>query len=289
MNKPIEYYLNLPYTLELIYDPDQAWFVRVKELPGCTSQGDTPNEAIEMIKDAMQVWLEIALEDGDTIPEPRPDEDYSGKFVVRVPKSLHRQLVEAADAEEVSLNQYINVALSQTVGTESIPLPAVKTQEPGANVFWPGLENAIHSILASQGKTAQAGQIDERLFAEWSGQKMHELADSYRQGRFSEALSQLQVLLQIFRENAWRSAAINLWVQMLSFQKQIIQDMQQQQEEAAQEAQVLSQVGDMLRQINRGQLQGERSRASYSQAAMKPELALQAGLFGSKVQVTDHE
>ena len=115
MEKNINYYLNLPYTIELQQDPEEGWFVRVKELPGCMSQGDTPEEAFEMIRDAMQGWLEIALEDDLPIPEPRPEEDYSGKFVVRVPKSLHRKLVEEAEREGVSLNQYINVTLARSV------------------------------------------------------------------------------------------------------------------------------------------------------------------------------
>ena len=120
MEKTVEYYMGLPYTIELQRDPVEGWFVRVKELPGCMSQGETPEEAIEMIQDAMQGWLEVSLEMGDAIPEPRPEEDYSGKFVVRVPKSLHRQLVETADREGVSLNHYINVALAQAV---SAPTP----------------------------------------------------------------------------------------------------------------------------------------------------------------------
>ena len=116
MEKTLDYYLALPYTFELQYDREDAWFVRVKELPGCMSQGNTPEEAIEMIQEAMELWLEVALEDGLPIPEPRDLDDYSGKFVVRVPRSLHRELVERAEEEGVSLNQYVNVALARAVG-----------------------------------------------------------------------------------------------------------------------------------------------------------------------------
>ncbi len=123
MNKTIEYYMSLPYTIELQRDPEEGWIVRVKELQGCVSQGDTAEEAFVMIQDAMQGWLEVSLEMGDAIPEPRPEEDYSGKFVVRVPRSLHRQLVEAADSEGVSLNQYINVALALAVGGAASSAP----------------------------------------------------------------------------------------------------------------------------------------------------------------------
>ena len=80
------------------------------------SEGDTAEEAIEMIRDAMRAWIEVSLEDGYPIPEPRPLEDYSGKFVVRVPRSLHRELVDEAQRQGVSLNQYINVALARSVG-----------------------------------------------------------------------------------------------------------------------------------------------------------------------------
>jgi len=126
MDKTIDYYVNLPYTIELQQFPDEGWSVRVKELPGCMSQGDTAEEALTMIQEAMLLWLEVALEDGLPIPEPRPIEDYSGKFVVRVPRSLHRDLVESANREGVSLNQYINVALARSVGQLSTDPAASK-------------------------------------------------------------------------------------------------------------------------------------------------------------------
>jgi len=116
MNKTLEYYMGLPYTIELWRAAEGGWVIEVKELPGCVSQGETAEEALAMIQEAMEAWLDIALEMGDAIPEPRPEEEYSGKFVVRVPRSLHRELVATADREGVSLNQYINVALAEAAG-----------------------------------------------------------------------------------------------------------------------------------------------------------------------------
>ena len=116
MEKTLEYYMALPYTIELTSDPEGGWFAAIKELPGCITQGDTPEEALEMIRDAQAGWLSVALEDGDPIPEPRALEEYSGKFVVRVPRSQHPDLVQHAEAEGVSLNQYINVALARDLG-----------------------------------------------------------------------------------------------------------------------------------------------------------------------------
>ena len=133
MEKRIEYYMSLPYTIELQQHSEEGWFVKVRELPGCTSQGDTAEEALNMIKEAKELWLEVALEDGDPIPEPRPAESYSGKFVVRLPKSLHRDLVEAASREGISLNQYINVALSSFIGGGVTGAPAAgnERERPG--------------------------------------------------------------------------------------------------------------------------------------------------------------
>ncbi|HEY77169.1 MAG TPA: type II toxin-antitoxin system HicB family antitoxin [Thermoflexia bacterium] len=133
MDKNLEYYLSLPYTIELIREPEGGWFVRVRELPGCMSVGDTPDEAVEMIQDAMCLWIQTALEDGDPIPEPRSLDDYSGKFVVRVPRSLHRDLVIQAEREGVSLNQYINTILARAVGRfDALSSPA-SVGQPG----WP--------------------------------------------------------------------------------------------------------------------------------------------------------
>ncbi len=118
MSKTVEDYVKLPYTIEVFRDETDAevgWVARVVELPGCMTQGDTFSELAEMLDDAMRAWIETALADGDPIPEPRPLTDYSGKFVARVPRSLHRELVQAAGRDGVSLNSFVNMALSKAV------------------------------------------------------------------------------------------------------------------------------------------------------------------------------
>ena len=120
MKKNLDYYIGLPYTRELIREPGGIWFVRIKELPNCMSQGNTPEEALKNIDEVMAGWIEIELDDGEAIPEPRMDEEYSGKFITRVPTSLHRKLVEAAERDGVSLNQWINTALAEAVGAGGV-------------------------------------------------------------------------------------------------------------------------------------------------------------------------
>ncbi|MGC1377791.1 MAG: type II toxin-antitoxin system HicB family antitoxin [Anaerolineales bacterium] len=114
--------MKLPYTIKVVHDnnnEDPGWVAQVAELPGCLTQADTFEELGEMIEDAMRGWLTVALKEGLPIPEPQPDEDYSGKFVLRLPRSLHRQIAEMAQREGVSLNQYVNVALARAVGAAS--------------------------------------------------------------------------------------------------------------------------------------------------------------------------
>ena len=111
--KKIEKYMKLPYTIELIPEEDGTYFVKVKELPGCMSYGDTAEEAIKMIREAMIGWLESAIERGLEIPLPDTTKEYSGKFIVRVPKYLHKKLVEQAKSEGVSLNQFVVSLLSE--------------------------------------------------------------------------------------------------------------------------------------------------------------------------------
>jgi antitoxin HicB len=117
--KPVEYYLDLPYTIEFVHDksdPDRpVWFASVRELKGCMTEADDFDEAARQIRDAMHVWIMDAVESGDPVPEPRGEEEFSGKFSVRLPKSLHRDLVYQAEREGVSLNQYITSVLSRAV------------------------------------------------------------------------------------------------------------------------------------------------------------------------------
>ena len=57
------------------------------------------------------------LEDGDDIPEPIAPGNVPGKVIVRMSRSLHRDLARRAEAEGVSLNLYVVTALASAVHT----------------------------------------------------------------------------------------------------------------------------------------------------------------------------
>lgn len=69
-NKTLGYYLSLPYTIELTPDEDGYWFAEIPLLSGCMTQGRSRVEALDMIDEAKTLWLETAMEEGITIPEP---------------------------------------------------------------------------------------------------------------------------------------------------------------------------------------------------------------------------
>ena len=48
----------------------QAYGVVVPDLPGCFSAGDTLDAAMDNAKEAIELWLEVAIDDGMAIPEP---------------------------------------------------------------------------------------------------------------------------------------------------------------------------------------------------------------------------
>lgn len=111
--KTIEYYMNLPYKMEIIPDIEEGGYAALfPDLPGCITIGDTIEEVIQNIIDAKKAWLEAELEAGATIPEPEELKEYSGQFKLRLPKSLHKQLAEQSKIEGVSMNQYCVYLLS---------------------------------------------------------------------------------------------------------------------------------------------------------------------------------
>ncbi len=114
--KDIEYYMNLPYNylIQPVLDESENYYYgKVLELDGCQSTGENFEETYSNLLEAMKGWLEVKLEYNDPIPEPLVDESYSGKFVVRIPKSLHRKLAIEAEQEGISLNQYAMYKLSR--------------------------------------------------------------------------------------------------------------------------------------------------------------------------------
>ncbi len=118
MYKTVKEYIQLPYTVEIKKNSDNTYFASIKELPGCMTEGDSLEEAFVMIEDAKIGWISTAIEENHEIPLPEElnNKQYSGKFGLRIPKELHKSLSVNANKNNVSLNTYVNMLLSEKNG-----------------------------------------------------------------------------------------------------------------------------------------------------------------------------
>jgi len=107
--------IEYPFEMKpLSKDDGGGWLIIFPDLAGCMSDGKTPEEAIENGKDAIQCWLQACKEDGREIP--RPEESSSGKFMTRIPKSLHIRLISRAKQEGVSMNALVSSFIAESLG-----------------------------------------------------------------------------------------------------------------------------------------------------------------------------
>ena len=118
--KKVETHLALPYTLILRKDEDGDIVASVEELEGCVADGSDESEAIANLKAMQAAWIEACIESGRSVPLPQPvDEMPSGKWVQRVPRSLHQRLVRLAKREKVSLNALVTTMLSEAAASKT--------------------------------------------------------------------------------------------------------------------------------------------------------------------------
>lgn len=126
MSKSLKYYMNLDYTIEinkLKKEDGGGYHVCIPQLGKYAFQadGDTIDEAIKNLEIIKEELFAGYLKKGIEIPEPEntSKEEYSGKFLVRVPKELHRKVAVNAKESGISLNQYVQYLISTTVTADT--------------------------------------------------------------------------------------------------------------------------------------------------------------------------
>ena len=122
---PIPTFENYPFEVKpLSPDGGGGYVIRFPDLPGCMSVGQTVEEVIAKGRDAFQAWMEAAGADGAQIP--RPDGVAAPvKFVQRLPKSLHAQLLRAAASEGTSVNTFVTLLLAEGLSRRERPQPGI--------------------------------------------------------------------------------------------------------------------------------------------------------------------
>lgn len=104
----------LKYPIEVFWsEEDEGYIALVPDLAGCSAWGASEEEALREIQNATRAWLKVAKKMNRPIPKPSIDKNLSGKFLIRMPKRLHADLVRNANVEGVSLNQYLLYLISQ--------------------------------------------------------------------------------------------------------------------------------------------------------------------------------
>ena len=126
MKKGLEYYLRLPYKIEIIGIPENKGGGYLARLPqfgelGIVGDGETIEQAIEDLEENKKIRFQEYLDDGLVIPEPEADDnDFSGRFVLRMPKFLHRELAQSAKKNGTSLNQYVCTLLAMNFQSDKL-------------------------------------------------------------------------------------------------------------------------------------------------------------------------
>ena len=115
---PFEAYAHVVSPLSA--DEGGGFLITFPDLPGCMSDGETEAEAVINSCDAFESWVSARVDAGTSIPEPayRPEAApaVSGRFVTRLPKSIHAKLAERAKAKGVSLNTLVLAFIAEGLG-----------------------------------------------------------------------------------------------------------------------------------------------------------------------------
>ena len=100
------------YTYRITFSEEDKEYVGLcAEFPSLSWLADTPESALKGIRKLVGEVLEDIQKEGETIPEPIACKKYSGKFLVRVPPSVHKKLVIQATEEGISLNRLVSSKL----------------------------------------------------------------------------------------------------------------------------------------------------------------------------------
>ena len=102
------------YEIDIVPNEHGGYHARIPDFPSIFTGGRTPDEATKNALEAIELMIEECLERKQAIPAPLSS--FSGRFNVRVPRSLHRELVRWAQSQGVSLNAVVNYLLTRSTG-----------------------------------------------------------------------------------------------------------------------------------------------------------------------------
>lgn len=105
-HKAEEYHYTVAWSEE-----DEAYIGRVSEFSSLATHGESLKDALLETIEVVQLAIEDLQDSGETVPTPFIKRSFSGRFNVRMPEHLHRQLAIEAQRQGVSLNRWVNSKL----------------------------------------------------------------------------------------------------------------------------------------------------------------------------------
>ena len=127
----VEEILKKPYARMVVPDGTSGFVAEIVEFSGCYAVGATAADALSELESVAADWIKAARSQGQEIPEPLDTAGYSGKLVLRMPRSIHQKAALWAEREHVSLNQFIVTCVSEHIGMKA----AFQTQVANINYF----------------------------------------------------------------------------------------------------------------------------------------------------------
>lgn len=113
MKKPIDY----PFEIRpLTHGEGGGYLISYPDFSECIADGETVDEAIANGQDAVKATIAALTAKGFPVPSPNSGGVASGKFVARVPKTIHAQLATRAKSEGVSLNTLVLAFIAEGLG-----------------------------------------------------------------------------------------------------------------------------------------------------------------------------
>ena len=101
------------YTYRVTWSEEDNEYVGLcAEFPGLSWLSKTPEAALKGIRKVVADVIKDMKENGEKIPMPLANKNYSGKFMVRVPPEVHRNLAIQAAESGVSINRLVSSRLS---------------------------------------------------------------------------------------------------------------------------------------------------------------------------------
>lgn len=148
-------------------DDDQEYVVTSPEFPGLSGLSEDPDEALAVLQEAIELVIQSRLENGEPLPEPVTLQGFSGQLRLRLGQSLHAAAAARAEQENVSLNAFIQSAVSAAVSRSDAYASATVDLRAATREM---RELMSHALLLEQAAQMRALQAETQSV--WGGQKL---------------------------------------------------------------------------------------------------------------------